>query len=420
MEVESGLDIKSVDDFNYEGKTVLLRLDINSPIDPNTKKITGLNRIEKSLPTIKKLLDDGAKVVMIAHQGDTLDYQNLICMKEHSEILTEKLGERIEYIDDVAGPAAQKMIRELKDGEGILLGNLRYLTEEVSTFENAVKQKSEDMMDVYHVRNLAPLMDSYVNEAFSAAHRNSPSMVAFQRLLPTAGGRLLFEELTALTTVAENPGKPCVFILGGAKISDAFGMLNEVLSKGIADKILTCGVTGEVMLLADGISLGSKKEEWIKSRSLDVFVKDAGRYLNEYRDKLRLPIDLAYQHDGKRKEIDVSELPVEEMFMDIGAKTVDLYLKEMANAKTIFMNGPAGAYEEPLFDYGTQKIWNAVADSDAYTVIGGGDTVSAAQKFIDTSKINHVCTAGGAMVRFLSGKELPLVTAMKTAVKEKI
>ncbi len=419
MEMKDRLNIDSVFDFNYSGKTVLLRLDINSPVDPDTKKITSMNRIDKSLPTVRKLIDDGAKIVMIAHQGDTLDYQNLISMQEHADILTQKLNRKIEYIDDVAGPAAQEKIRSLKAGEGILLGNLRYLTEEVSTFENAVKLEAEDMMDVYHVRNLAPLMDSYVNEAFSAAHRNSPSMVAYEKLLPTAGGKLLIEELTALTSVAEDAEKPCVFILGGAKISDAFGMLEEVLSKGIADKILTCGVTGEIMLMASGTNLGSKKEKWIKSRSLDGFIKNAQKYLREYPDKILMPRDLAYEKGGRRNEIEVKGTLDDEMFMDIGEETVESYIKEIYKAKTLFMNGPAGAYEDPLFEYGTNKIWNAVADSTAYSVIGGGDTVSAAEKFIDIDRISYVCTAGGAMVRFLSGKELPLVKAMKNAIKEK-
>ena len=413
MNTESRVSIRHMDEFDYEGKTVLLRVDINSPIDRNTKKIVNENRIRKSIPTIEALLNKGAKLALIAHQGDTLDYENLIPMEEHAQKLSFYLGKKVRYIDDVAGPAAQQAVRELKPGEAVLLGNVRYLTEEVSTFENAVKLKAEEMTQTYIVRSLAPLMDYYINDAFAAAHRNSPSMVAFQQVLPYAGGLLLMEEVTALSRVLKSPGKPCVFVLGGAKISDAFGMMEEVLESGTADKILTCGITGEIMLIAQGISLGEKKEAFIKERGLDVFIKDARKYLERHSSKLCFPKDLAYEKDGARKEISIEELPAEEMFMDIGEKTVTEYKEILAGAATIFMNGPAGAYENPLFEKATKEIWEAVAESSAYSVIGGGDTVAAAQKFIDTSKISYVSTAGGAMVRFMSGKKLPLIAAME-------
>ena len=183
--------MKSINDYDYSNKTVLLRIDINSPIDPLTKKIVSDNRIRKSIPTIRTLLDKGAKLVMIAHQGDTLDYSNLIPLHEHAEKLSQYLGSTVSYIDDPCGPAAQERIKTLRAGEGILLGNLRYLTEEISTFENAVKLEPKDMKDTYLVRSLLPLCDFYVNDAFAAAHRNAPSMVAFQQLLPTAAGLLM-------------------------------------------------------------------------------------------------------------------------------------------------------------------------------------------------------------------------------------
>ena len=186
----------------------------------------------------------------MAHQGDTLDYQNLIPLTEHAEKLSKYLQQEISYVDDPCGPAAQERIRQLKDGEGLLLGNLRYLAEEISTFENSVKLEPEEMEQTYLVRSLLPLCDYYVNDAFSAAHRNAPSMTAFQRLLPTAAGPLMEQELKALDRVMEHPKHPCVFVLGGAKISDAFGMLRQVLETGRADRILTAGVTGEIFLMA--------------------------------------------------------------------------------------------------------------------------------------------------------------------------
>ncbi len=407
--------IKSIDEFNYDGKAVLLRVDINSPINPATKKIVNENRIKKSIPTIQKILGKNAKLAIIAHQGDTLDYQNLISLEEHAEKLTDYLGREVKYIDDVCGPAAQQAVKQLQIGEVILLGNLRYLTEEISTFESAVKLKAEEMLNTYLVRTLAPLFDFYVNDAFAAAHRNAPSMVAFQELLPAAAGELMVQEVSALDNVMKHPKKPCVFVLGGAKISDAFGMMKQVLENETADKIITSGITGEIMLWAQGIKLGNTKEKFIKDRGLDVFVKDAQEYLNDYPDKIQFPEDLAYAKDGERKEVDVNHLPLEEMFMDIGEKTIQKYRTIIQEANTIFVNGPPGVYEEKLFENGTKAIWEAISEAEGYSVIGGGDTVSAAQKFINIKNIDYVCTAGGAMVRYLSGKRLPLIEAMEKA-----
>jgi phosphoglycerate kinase len=407
--------MNNLDAFNYDAKTVLLRVDINSPIDPQTGLITNENRLQKSLPTIQKLLQRGAKLAIIAHQGDTLDYQNLCSMAEHAVKLTGYLGTQVDYIDDVCGPAAQEKVRSLQPGQAVLLGNLRYLSEEISTFENAVKLEPNEMLQTYLVRSLAPLIDIYVNDAFAAAHRNAPSMVAFQELKPTAAGDLLFDEVAALNKVMSAPEPPSVFILGGAKISDAFGMMKQVLESGTADKILSCGITGEIMLLAKGYRLGDTKEKFLKDRSLDVFVADAENYLKDFGDKIEMPSDLAYEEDGKRREISIADLPAEKMFMDIGAKTIAAYEKVIRGAGTLFVNGPPGVYENELFADGTQAIWNAIAAAQGYSVIGGGDTVTAAAKYVDLKDINYVCTAGGAMVRYLSGKKLPLMVAMDNA-----
>lgn len=398
-----------------KGKRVLLRLDINCPIDPLTKKIVNDNRIVKSIPTLKYLAEGGARTAIIAHQGDTLDYHNLIPMAEHAERLNQLLGKKVEYIDDVCGPAAREKIKSLKDGEIILLGNLRYLTEEVSTFEKDVKLTSQQMLNTYLVRSLAPLFDLYVNDAFSAAHRNAPSMVAFQELLPTAAGFLLFEEYKALCSVKYGAEKPCVFVLGGAKISDAFGMMETVLENNTADKILTTGVTGIVFLLARGLDLGEKTWNFLKDRDLLVFVDEARKYLNKYPDRIEVPEDLATEENGKRAEVDLEQLPKDALFMDIGSKTLEKFAEIIKSARMIFANGPAGVYENPMFEKGTHGIWQAIAESRGFSVIGGGDTVSSASRFIDRSKINYVCTAGGAMIRFMSGKKLPLIEAMEKA-----
>ncbi|MCE5256499.1 MAG: phosphoglycerate kinase, partial [Spirochaetaceae bacterium] len=260
------LKMRPISSFDLKGKTVIFRPDINSPVDPKTKKIVNTNRIEKTIPSLLALLDGGAKVALIAHQGDTLDYQNLIPLKEHDEILSQLTGRRIAYIDDVCGPAAISAVKALEPGTAIILGNLRYLAEEISTFESVVKLSAQEMTKTWLVRSLAPLADLYVNDAFAAAHRNSPSMVAFQELLPTAAGLQLMDEYTALKSVMDNPKRPCVYVLGGAKISDAFDMMRKVLSDGSADKILTAGLTGLVMHKARGIDVGPVVDKFLKDR----------------------------------------------------------------------------------------------------------------------------------------------------------
>lgn len=402
--------------FDYDGKAVLLRLDINSPIDPVTKKIANENRIKKSIPTVRYLLDNGARLSIIAHQGDTLDYQNLIPMAEHAEKLSIQLGSEVTYIDDVCGPAAQAAVRALQPGEAILLGNLRYLAEEVTAFEKDVKLTAPEMLDTYLVRSLAPLHEIYVNDAFSAAHRNHPSMVAFQELLPTAGGRIMYDEYEALSKVMRSPVRPCVFFLGGAKISDAFGMMNQVLEKGTADLILTGGVTGMIMLMAKGFQVGERFERFLRDKDLMVFVEPARQLLNGFPGKILFPIDLACEVGGIKSIITTSQLPVTDaLYPDIGPATIAAYEEALRPAGTIFVNGPAGVYENPQYADGTRAVWNAIAEAQGYSVIGGGDTVSAAARFIDLSKINYVCTAGGAMVNFLSGKRLALIEAMEKA-----
>lgn len=405
MNALRGLDIR--------GKKILFRPDINSPIDPATKKIVNENRLKKNAVTLKYMLENGAAVALIAHQGDTQDYQNLIPLAEHAEKLTALTGYPVHYIDDVCGPAAIEAVKNLPAGEAIILGNLRYLGEELSTFSNFVKLEPEQMQSVWHIRKLTPLFDLYVNDAFSAAHRGAPSMVGFPYALPSAAGFQFFDEYAALASVKDGAEHPSMFVLGGAKISDAFGMMETVLSNGTADRILTTGVTGIVMHIAKGVQFGEPQMKFLRDRDMLVFVEQAKKYLEMFPDSFELPRDLAYEKDGERVECSIDELPQDAQFIDIGAQTIADYQKLLAGAKTIFANGPAGVYEQEKFDIGTRGIWQGIADSDAYSVIGGGDTVSSATKFIDLTKISYVCTAGGAMVRFMSGKKLPLIAAME-------
>lgn len=412
---EMGTDILTLDDFDYRGKTVILRLDINSPIDQQTGQLTDDNRIRKSLPTIRELADSGARVVMLAHQGDTEDYHNLRDLRPHAERVAGLLGRSVSFIDDICGPAATARIAALRLGELFLLNNLRYLTEEVSTFPNYVKLTPAQMSHTRLVRNLAPLADLYVCEAFSAAHRSAPSLIGFAEVLPAAGGRLFVDELSALTQVKEHPEHPCVYVLGGTRIADAFSMMRAVLDNSSADKILTSGLTGEVMLLACGQQLGAPSEKLIHDKGLDPYIGEARGLLDAHGDKILYPTDFAIIDGDNRREIGRNELPVNTLLVDIGSQTITSYIEVINAAGTIFANGPAGIYEQPLSAEGTRRLWNAIADAPGYSVIGGGDSVAAARRFGVQSRMGYVCTSGGGMVRFLSGLPLPVVEELRRA-----
>jgi len=387
--VSSISNIPSLDEGSFSGKRVLLRPDINSPIDRDTGNIVNDNRIQKSLPTIRDLSEQGARVVIIAHQGDTTDYTSLISLAEHAERLSEALGKPVQFIEDIAGPAAIEKIRQLEDGEILLLDNIRYLTEEVSTFEDSVTQTPTEMARCYMVRQLAPEFDCYVNDAFAAAHRNAPSMVGFQELMPSYAGRLLIKELSALEVITNDPARPCIFMLGGSRAGDAFGMIEQVLKNDSADQLLLSGLIGQIFMLADGINIGEASEGFIRSKGFGNYIDQAQDYLANYRSKLSYPVDIAIESDGLRRNIEIADL-TDEMVIS-----------------------PAGIYERAIFEKGTRALWNAVADSDGFSVVGGGDSVTSFTKYVDMTKLNYVSTAGGALIRYLSGVKLPLIDAMQ-------
>lgn len=406
--------IPSIDEGQFSGKRVLLRVDINSPIGSDGL-IVNDNRIQKSIPTIRDLSDAGAKLAIIAHQGDTTDYRSLISLKEHAVRLGEALGKPVDFIEDVAGPAAVERIQSLGDGDILLLDNIRYLTEEASTFEDVVKQEPSEMANCYLIRRLAPVFDFYVNDAFAAAHRNSPSMVGFQQVLPSFAGRLLMQELAALQAITDNPARPCIYILGGARAGDAFGMIEQVLNDGSADKLLLTGLVGQIFMIADGVDIGESSYGFIKYKGFEQYVAPAKSFLEQHRDKISYASDVAVKVDDKRTNVSLDSIPNDADICDIGDQSILEYCQAIAVAQTIFVNGPAGVYEDIEFEKGTKTLWNAVADAEGFSVIGGGDSVTSFDKYTDISKIDYVSTAGGALIRYLSGIELPLLKAIAKA-----
>ncbi|HVP41237.1 MAG TPA: phosphoglycerate kinase [Candidatus Krumholzibacteriaceae bacterium] len=399
----------TMDDFDFKNKTALVRVDFNSNIDPKTKKILEAPRIRAhGETTIKELVKKGAKVVILAHQGRPGD-PDFAPLKAHTEYLSKVLGKPVKYVDDLFGEKAQKAIKELKSGEVLVLENVRNYPDELKKGTPEEQAKSE------FVQKLAPLADVFVNDAFSAAHRAQISVVGFTVVLPSVAGRIMERELKALTKAVENPEKPCVYILGGAKADDALKISQYVLKNNIADQVLTGGVVGHLFLAAKGFDLGRPNMEFLQKKELMGFVPGIKALIGEYPERIEMPVDVAVEVDKKRKEISVKQLPTEYSIFDIGANTIEKYSKIIKNAKSIVFSGPVGVFENKEFEMGTKKIFEAIASSKAYSLIGGGDTVSAAEKFHLAQKMSYVSTAGGALIEFLMGEKLPGVVALEKA-----
>ena len=405
--------IRTLDELHLSGKTVLCRVDINQPVDRASGTLKSINRIRACVPTVRELSDKGAKVVLMAHQGSDIEYKNYYTTKPHAAVLSELLGREVKWIDDVCGPAAREAIRALKDGEILLLDNVRFMAEEQTLFETKLRLTHEQQARTLLVEKLAPLADCYVCDAFAAAHRDQPSLCGFEQVLPSAMGRLFEQEFCTVSQVMEAPERPCVFVLGGAKISDAFLMMQTVLSRGVADHIVTGGLVGNIFLTALGEQIGQGSLDFILKSNYGEYIDRARELYAQYGDKIVLPKDLSWVENGGRKEALLGAVPADIGAVDIGHETVREYQQLILNAGTVFVNGPMGVFEQPESEYGTRAVWQAIADTKGHSVLGGGDSITATEKFGLTDRMGYICTGGGALIRFLSGEELPVVRALR-------
>jgi phosphoglycerate kinase len=401
--------ILTMEDLDFRGKTVLVRVDFNSPVDPKTKRILDDTRIRAHAETtIKELSEKGAKVVILAHQGRPGE-PDFIPLRQHAEILGKILGKPVKFVDDVFGEKAQQAIRELKEGGILVLDNVRNYAGERK------KGTPEEHAKTEFVQKLAPLADIFVNDAFAAAHRAHVSIIGFTPLLPSASGRIMERELKALGKVLHTPEKPCVYILGGAKADDALRISQYVLENNIADHILTGGIAGHLFLAAKGIDLGKPNMELLEKKDLMGLVPGIKGLMKEYPGKIEVPVDLAVEVEGKRKEISVEELPTNYPIYDIGTKTVQKYADIIGKAKSIVISGPLGVFENKEFMAGTKGVFEAIAASRAFSLVGGGHTVAAVEELGLADKMDYISTAGGALIEFLMGEELPGVAALEKA-----
>ncbi|MBU2565425.1 MAG: phosphoglycerate kinase [Candidatus Thermoplasmatota archaeon] len=400
------MDFLTIDDFNFDGKTVLFRVDINSPIKDG--EIADDTRIRRSIETINAL--SNAKIVLLAHQSRP-GKRDFTTMEEHAKVMSNILGRNVKYVNDLFGEKAVNAIRNMGKDEIIMLENVRFYDDEL------LKKPVEELAKTDFVKNLSPLADYYINDAFAAAHRSQTSLVAFSETLPSIAGRTMEREIKMLGR-ALNPEHPNIAVLGGAKIDDSIDVMENMLEKGIADRVLTTGVVANMFLIANSIDVGKTNTDFIKKslKEYDRILNLSKELLQKYENKIEIPDDVALNDDGERKEIPVSSLPSEKPIFDIGKKTINRYIELIKNAKTVILNGPAGVFEEQNFELGTKEIFKAVSSENLFSVTGGGDTVRAMNKY--NLKAKHMSTGGGACINFLAGRKMPGIEALKKSKRD--
>lgn len=388
---------KSIKDINVSGKRVLVRVDFNVPLDPKTRAIADDIRIRESLPTIKYLIDKKAKVILCSHLGRPKGRDKDSSLAPVAQRLSQLLGRDVAMADDCIGPEVEKQAAALKEGQVLLLENLRYHAE-------------EEKNDPAFARSLARLADVFVNDAFGTAHRAHASTEGVSRYLPAVAGFLIQKELDVMGKALDNPDRPFAAVLGGAKISDKIAMLENILAK--VDCLLVAGGMAATFLKAMKHETGKSLVENDKvDTAQQLMQKAAARKI-----RLLLPQDVVvadkFEAGAINRVVSVDKVPAGWYIMDIGPKTIDSFAAELRKSRTIIWNGPLGVFEFPEFRKGTESIASVLAGVKATTIIGGGSTAEAVQEMGLADKMTHVSTGGGASLTFLEGKPMPAIVAL--------
>ena len=407
----SGNGFHTLDDFDVRRRKVLLRIDINSPVDEKTLRLVDGSKIKQSIATVRELMDRGAKTAIMAHQGRPGDY-DYIPLNEHAAFMTQYLGRRVRYVDDLVGTQAFNAIEALAEGECILLKNVRSMPGEQD------KKSPEEHASSELVKRLAPRFDLFVNDAFASSHRSHASLVGFTEVLPSAAGRLMEREVKTLTKVFQNPSRPSTFIFGGTKFGDALAVIEKLSERESVDNILVAGLAGYAFLWANGAKIGSRTEKLVKKDAPDEAVAGCKRLMSRHGSKIHLPLDAAADIEGKRVEFSLDRLPEDASIKDIGTKTIEDFEEIIARSKTVFISGPPGMFEKDEFSKGTASLFSAIVNSDAFSVIGGGHSSAAAVKFKVMDGFSYQSTGGGALERLMLGKSMPVVEALKESAKK--
>jgi len=376
---------------------------MNCSVDPDTKMITDSSRIEAIRKTLKDL--SKSKVVLMAHQGRP-GSDDFISLEQHTRILKD-LGFNAKFVDDIFGKKAKDAIAQVKDGEILVLQNVRYFDGELK------KAPPEEVAQEPLVQELYPLFDLFVNDAFGAAHRSQASLVGFTTVLPSVAGRLVEKEIHTLSQATDTDKHPWTLALGGSKVEDKVKILSKLLGTNRVDKAILGGLIGTLFLIADD-KISESYSAPIKG--FENAIDTARELIGSYNDILLLPEDAAVERDGNRVDCDFSNMNGDP-FLDIGPKTADKFEKLISESAVVFANGPMGYFEKEEFAIGTKKILRAIASCNGITVVGGGHMGAMANKMKLDSKITHISTGGGATINFLTGKKLDLVLALEEAAK---
>ena len=405
-----GLNKKSVDDINAKGKRVLVRCDFNVPL--KNGEITDETRIVAALPTIKKLIDDGGKVILCSHLGKVKEGPNeKESLAPVAKRLSEKLGKEVVFVADynVTGEAATKAVEAMKEGDVVLLQNTRFRGKE--------ETKPTDAGEAF-AKELADLADVYVCDAFGSAHRAHASVAVVTKYISEKGGEnavgyLMQKEIDFLGNAVENPVRPFVAILGGAKVADKLNVINNLLEK--CDTLIIGGGMAFTFLKAQGMEIGNSL---VDDEKLD-YCKEMMDKAEKLGKKLLLPVDTTVASgfpnpidaEIEVEVVDADKIPADKEGLDIGTKTAELYADAVKSAKTVVWNGPMGVFENPILAKGTIAVAKSLAETSATTIIGGGDSAAAVNQLGFADKMSHISTGGGASLEFLEGKELPGVVA---------
>lgn len=387
---------KSVKDIDVKGKRVFVRVDFNVPMEDG--KVTDDTRIRAALPTIQYLVDEGAKVILSSHLGRPKgEVKEELRLTAAGERLAELLGKPVKKLDESVGENVKAVVAAMEDGDIVLLENVRF---------HAGEEKNDPAL----AKQFAELADVYVNDAFGAAHRAHATTAGIAEFLPAVSGFLMQKELDVLGKALADPERPFTAIIGGAKVKDKIDVINHLLEK--VDNLIIGGGLSYTFTKAQGHEVGISLLEEDKIDLAKSFIKKAeDKGVNFY-----MPVDAVvadeFSKDANTKVVDIDKIPADYMGLDIGPKTAEIYADVIKNSKLIIWNGPMGVFEMDAFANGTKAVANAMAETEGYTVIGGGDSAAAVEKFGVAEKMSHVSTGGGASLEFMEGKELPGVVAL--------
>ena len=395
--------IGTIRDLGCAGKIVLLRLDLNSPIDPSSHLILDDKRFREHLPTIRALSD--ARVVIITHQSRP-GKKDFTTLQAHAKKLEQLLGSPVIYVDSILGRHARDAVAAMKNGDVVMLENVRFNAEENLTLNAAEAKKT------HIVKKLAAMANVFVNDAFGTAHRSQPTVVGLPLMLRSAGGLLMEKEVTALSRVFSGAPRPVCMVLGGTKVDDSIDVAWHVLANGIADNVLVIGVVANVFLIADGCNIGKPSAQLVAQLKYEPEIEKAKAILAQYRDRVIMPGFVAVRQENKRVEYPVEKIPEDAPVLDIGIDAIAAMKQVMKKAGTVVFNGPAGVFEEADYATGTYELLRAASKAE-FSVVGGGHTAAVIEKLGMEKDFTHISTGGGACIEFLTGKKLPAIDALE-------